>query len=110
MSIPTTNPTIRLYEKDPALGTLFNRSLLGNEELLKEEIQIHGYPYYFSIGSRESLEYEWTLNSNRVSATDGKAGITLRRSGDAGEASLSLSVQNMARILQRASTSLGITF
>lgn len=113
--IPATDPVIRFYERDPLRGIVYERALAPGTAFSGEEVTVVAEPYFFSGTSRSSsaLSYEWKIDGEPVAQENTSGILTLRNErGDAGEALLSVSVQNKARarLLQAAEAQLPLLF
>jgi hypothetical protein len=116
LTIPSTDPQLVMYPRDPLRGILYNSALGGSYTLPGEEVTVHAEPYYFSGTSATGSQYDWkwTLNGNPTSGPDaGKGEMTLRtQGGQKGTAILGVSLQNNAAYtyLQSAENSISLTF
>jgi len=112
--IASVQPKIVFYENDIIFGMKYENALNGRFSLLNEEINITAHPYFFSGDKRviSDFDYSWRVNDSKVSASSGdESSIVLRQVGEEeGEASVSLDIQNLNRILQSARASLSVIF
>lgn len=112
--ISSINPKIVFYENDPILGMRYENAISGKFNLLKEEINITAHPYFFSGSKRviPDFDYSWKMNGSEVSASpEDESSVVLRQVGEGeGEASVSLDIQNLNRILQFARASFSVLF
>jgi hypothetical protein len=112
--IEITDPKILFYEKNPILGTLFNKALFGSISLSNEELSIVAEPYFFSPDDRTSsrLNYKWSLNGNPAGSNESDPGIFVVRqqAGVSGSAEISLSVINPSKLLLSAINNLVLNF
>jgi hypothetical protein len=112
--ISPVSPKIVFYENDPILGMKYENALNGRFSLLKEEVNITAHPYFFSGSKRviSDFDYSWKVNGSEVVASpDDESSIVLRQVGAGeGEASVSLDIQNLDRILQSARASFSLIF
>ncbi|TAL48820.1 hypothetical protein EPN83_03455 [Patescibacteria group bacterium] len=103
ITITPVSPRIVFYENHPLFGPLYNQAV-GNEFALKnKEVSVLAVPYFFSAAERgdPQLEFQWSLNSNPAQSQDERDTITLRQEDEArGKSQISLSVQNISRLLQ----------
>ncbi len=104
LSITAGDPVVRIYENDPLLGILFNRSLSGYS-LLGAEATLYGAPFSFPTTGGTPL-LRWFLNGD---AAERGSSITLRPTGS-GQGSASLSLVASARGDVTATTILPISF
>ncbi|MEK9131877.1 MAG: hypothetical protein AAB447_03130 [Patescibacteria group bacterium] len=99
---PTVSKVV-VYEKDPALGTLYNKAVGNLFSIFGDEAELVAEPYFFSVTTRDAgqIEYEWLVNDRPVSGNDKKSVVILKPApGASGKANLSLIVQNQRQILQ----------
>ena len=112
--IPAAEPFTVFYEQDPLRGMRFERALGCTYALRNEEVTIVAEPFYFSVDRRASpsLTYAWRLDGSSLQNPGlDESSLTLRQiTAGEGEASLSLSIQNVAQILQGARGALRIQF
>ena len=112
--IASVQPKIIFYENDTILGMRYENALNGGFSLLNEEVNITAHPYFFSGSKRviSDFDYSWKVNGSKVSASpEDESSIVLRQVGAGeGEASVSLDIQNLDRILQSARASFSIIF
>ncbi len=114
IGISAVQPFMALYEQDPLRGMRFERALGGTFALENEEVTILAEPFFFGTSERTSpaLTYSWQLDGSTLENPGvDESSLTLRQvTAGEGEASLSLSVRNVAHILQGAQTALRIKF
>lgn len=114
--IPAATPQIRLYQRDPLRGVLFDQALPNVVALTGRELTVQAVPYFFASESLSdgSLVYKWTLNNSSTSGPDAARGLlTLRQAGEGvGEARLGVSLQNTStsKLLQGAGAVIRIVF
>ena len=68
VAIPATQPQLRLYERNPLRGVLYDSALPSGISLTDKEITIAAQPYYFSNTALRAgaLKYAWELNGNEI--------------------------------------------
>ena len=114
VSISSVLPTVLFYEDDPVLGMKYEKAIWSTVELFDEEMTITAHPYFFSSKDRISpdIEYSWKVNGTSVEGSpEDESSIVLRQVGQGeGEASISLSLQNLNKILQSAQEDFSILF
>ncbi|HEX2792303.1 MAG TPA: hypothetical protein VHO23_01125 [Candidatus Paceibacterota bacterium] len=76
-SIAASEPVVRIYERDPLLGPLFNRAISGTFVMSEDEQAFRAVPYFFA----SAPAIAWSVN-NAPSGAD--KDITLRASGGGG--------------------------
>lgn len=109
INIPVSSTRTIVYENDPLLGIVFEKSIRGELDLIKKEIRLEAYPYFFSTLERgaNKLNYSWQIAGSESS---NDPYVTLRRGEGAGSASALVSVNNIVDILQSARRSITIRF
>lgn len=116
LSVPVSDPFIKLYSRDALRGTLYDAALPAAISLVGREITVQAEPYYFSAAAKKSgmIPFVWTLNDEPASGPDSAGGIlTLRQSGSGtGSATIGVSMQNNNpdQFVQTAESSLHIEF
>ena len=111
IDVSPVDPEIIFYENNPYYGHIFDSAITNTFDLNAEEVQIWAAPYYFSKESAGNLKYEWQLNNATVTnLSDSRTAIFKKPEGERGESNISLSIENLNRILQQASASLKIKF
>lgn len=112
--IPSFFPRIVFYKNDPILGIRYEKAVWDTAELFDEEVTITAHPYFFSSKNRTNsdFEYKWKVNGSSVDGSpDDESSLVLRQVGDGeGTASVSLSIQNLDKILQSAGESFSLLF
>lgn len=112
--ISSVSPEIIFYKNDPILGMIYENALGNIFTLSDEEINITAHPYFFSGNKRviSDFDYAWKVNGSEVSASpEDESSIVLRQVGAGeGEATVSLDIQNLDRILQSARASFSVMF
>lgn len=107
-------PKIVFYENDIIFGMKYENAIKNDFVLLNEEIKVTAHPYFFSTQERVSpdFEYKWKVDGVSVeSSPNDKSSIVLRKVGAGeGRAQVSLSIQNVDKILQSAKQSFSILF
>lgn len=107
ISIPTTDPFIVFYEKDPLEGVRHNHPLKGSATLAGKEISIHAEPYFFSNqrGNTQITSYKWAVNGSSVENSGPT--ITLRNNtGARGISEVSLAMRGVTQTFQSAKQAL----
>ena len=112
--IAPSDPKIIFYENSPLYGMLFNNAinrnyLLGN----REELNVVAEPFFFDLkgATGDDSTYSWLVNGNSVNTTGKKNELLLKQTGGIkGVASISLQVENIARIFQYAGNDFNVTF
>lgn len=110
--VPSVPKTL-LYEDSPLYGIIYEQALGSNTVLTNEEVSYVAEPYFFSVAQKDdpALTYAWTLNQGNLADFANKPGVTLRKTaGTSGVASLGLTIQNQAKLLQGANIGLTINY
>lgn len=111
--IPITDSELFVYENNPLLGVLFNNAIDGVYSLKGQETKFIAYPFFMSLVDRNSpdINYVWKLNNNSITLGEDRGSIAVSNvGGDAGEALISVSIQNFQKIFQRSSSQFKIEF
>lgn len=108
-------PTILFYEDSSLYGILSNKAVSNNYNIgNKEEIKIVAKPFFFDISGVNTNEskYKWSINGKSTTLSGPKNELILRQDGKTtnGTASVSLTIENQARIFQYATNSFNINF
>lgn len=112
MTVPTFNPKILFYEKNPRTGlvspfSITNLSLVGNQTVIQAE------PFFFSLVNKNlnGLQFNWAMNNTPINLADtnNKQLITLENPGGKGTALLTLGISNPISIFQSAASRLPIS-
>ena len=79
--LPQIRPFVLFYEKDPLLGTMYNKPIGSAFSLDKKELSVSAEPYFFSNerGDAPSIKYAWQVNGKSI--TNYGRVITLRNDG-----------------------------
>ncbi len=107
------NPMVLLYEENPILGSLFNKSFSGTYLLNDNEVKLAAYPFYFSTTNKNSfVNYTWILNSNKLNNVPANQNnVVLKRTdSDAGSTLVSVHIGNSSKILQEAFADIRIRY
>lgn len=110
--VENSNTFALFYENHPLYGPLFNKALRGSVFLTKNEFGLSAYPYFQSIGGKNSGPiYNWGIDASGSSIPANQNTITLRKNGgDEGRSTVELQVTNPNKILQSTGTGLVIEF
>jgi hypothetical protein len=110
--VENSNAFALFYENHPLYGVLFNQALTGSILLTKNEFGLSAYPYFQSIGGKNSGPfYSWDIDANGVAIPANQNTVTLRKnSGDEGQSTVDLQITNPNKILQSTRTGLSIEF
>jgi hypothetical protein len=109
------SPEILFYEDSPLYGVLFNKAISGSYYLgQKPEVDIAAEPYFFNVTSDDSsnLNYQWAMGGNAID-TSGKTNelvLTQATQNLAGTASITVNLNNIARIFQFTNAGFTVNF
>lgn len=125
IEVPPIEPDLILYRKNPIYGIEFQRALSGEIDMTgSKEITVIGEPYYFGTLNSFSgeLMYKWAINGNPLSNSSQNSGqnsqfndqsnvqVFRQKEGVTGKALISLSIENVEKILQYASNRFDVKF
>lgn len=113
LSIPIQDSELLIYENNPLLGTLFNKTINGSYSLTEQETKFSAYPFFMSFVDRNAsyINYSWKLNNNPIILGKDKNDITVSNTNkENGKAKISVSVQNYRDIFQKSSSDFIIEF
>lgn len=106
-------PEIVLYEDSLLYGVRREEAFTTGFYLSGKEVKLLAEPYFISAHIPESadLQYSWTLNGQTAPALARPNTIGLEnRSGEAGTATLALTIEHLKKLLQAPSISLQLEF
>jgi hypothetical protein len=89
-----------IYENNPLLGYLFNRSISGTYIPRDQEFTFSAFPFFYTAQSRAdaNLAYKWSTNDGAVET---KSSVTYRTpEGGTGTSQISVRVNSKNQILQ----------
>jgi hypothetical protein len=107
-----SEPEVVIYENNPLLGVVFEKSISGNFTLKRPEIELQAIPYYFSTPQKNSafVDYRWKMNGNNL-VTSGDSFVNFRNdTGEEGQAVISLETEHFNKILQLTSSVINLSF
>jgi hypothetical protein len=114
ISLRTEEASVGFYEKHPLEGILYARSLGDNFVLSEKEVTLRAEPFGFSLDDIQDgeLKYSWKANRENVSSSpENVQEIVLRQeSEDGGAADISLSIENLGKLLQLAQNTIRVQF
>ncbi len=105
-------PTIQFYKKDPVYGIQFQKALVAEEDFgNSNEISIHAVPYFFdNQNNDQSMLYKWLINGTPVSVQGDRNQTFRKQEGVSGTSNISLSIENLEKLLQSSTRSVNLTF
>lgn len=113
LSIPIQDSELLVYENDPLLGILFNKTINDLFSLTGQETKLIAYPFFMSFLNRNDshIDYSWRLDRKPITLGEDKGSIIVSHSGEEeGEAQIDVSVQNSRDIFQRNEARFTIEF
>ncbi|MFH1402078.1 MAG: hypothetical protein ABIG87_00445 [Patescibacteria group bacterium] len=110
LSIPTHNPEIIFFEKDPLLGIMDNNALQNIYNQDREELLLVARPFFFSTQDlKRSAKCIWTMNGKIIDNSSTEI-VLRKKEGDTGSSVIALEIQNLKKIMQFASNDFTINF
>lgn len=112
--VKVNEPKILFYEEHPLEGPQYQKELssFGSAFLLeKSELILRAEPYFFSKRALPILSYEWQMNNKKIETPQKPNLLNLVvPSGQKGTSIISLSLENLKNILERANRTIQINF
>lgn len=111
LTVVPFEPELLLYENNPVYGIIFEKALLGDFEINRDEIEISAVPYHFSTSERDDvdLQYKWLLNNKQVQTYSNRDSLTFRKVEESvGRADINISASSVQKILQASDTRFSI--
>lgn len=113
ITLQTTNPKILFYENDPSLGIKWETSLSDGFKVNPNGETIVAAPYFFSprdINSSD-LTFDWSLNGQPIDTPTPKNVLSIKpTSGQSGDATINLAVNNINTLFQSLSKQIQVSF
>lgn len=113
LSIPVRDSELLIYENNPLLGILFNKTINSLYSLIGQETKFIAYPFFMSVSERSAphVDYIWSIDGNPITLGEDRSSITVSHTGsDEGNAEIVVSTQNTRDIFQRSDTNFIIEF
>ena len=116
VSISPSDPRVIFYENSALYGELLNKAITKDYFLgTREELKVTAEPCFFDISGNigNDSKYTWYVNGQNPVTTGGnKNELILKQEngGVKGVASISLQIENLARIFQYAGNSFNVEF
>jgi len=111
--VPIADPLVFVYENSPLLGPLFNKAAGNSYSFTEQETDLTAYPFYMSLSNRNDkhIVYSWEVGGEKVTLGDDRSSITLNNAGgSSGAVNISVEVNNLRDIFQRASSAFSVAF
>ncbi|OHA40935.1 MAG: hypothetical protein A3G59_01490 [Candidatus Taylorbacteria bacterium RIFCSPLOWO2_12_FULL_47_20] len=113
VAVPASIPRIFVYENNPLLGILFNKSIGVGITMDDTELNLEAFPFFITSVSRNSEEitYQWSLNGQNLESQS-SGSLTLRKdsANDRGTANVGLRVNNAGRAYETPSFFTSVMF
>jgi len=111
IDLSSSDPKLVIYPSSPLLGTLLDQAV-GNSYAVKgADLSVVVEPYFFSPGNPISpiLQYSWQVNGNAITPATPNLLFLSRDTSQKGNTELSLSVSNLSKLFQEASTDITLS-
>ncbi len=103
------DPSVLVYENNPVLGVMYEKAIVGDFSLKRDEIEFQAEDLYFSIDSLPVIN--WFLNGEKIYGSINEKNIVFKNEDESeGQADVSLSIDNTNRILQGNNYSFRLLF
>ncbi|MDQ5911883.1 MAG: hypothetical protein QG568_96 [Patescibacteria group bacterium] len=105
-------PQALMYEDSPVYGILFNKALRNQYTAKSDEVELSLIPFFFSTdGKNAGVTYKWNLNTAALAIPEYQNSAIFRRKDDKkGSASVTVTIGNPSKILQKATAGLDLLF
>lgn len=108
------SPEIVFYKKSPLYGIEFQNALSENVPMVdSQEITVVGMPFFFGVKQPAAPEllYKWSINGTPI-YDDGRqmAQIFRQAQETSGASRISLSIENLNKVLQAGRSEFNLTF
>lgn len=101
---------VHVYETDPLFGVLNNIAIQKDYLLDKPEVSFLAVPFFFSAGtaSGPALDWSWLLDNREIESSNNE--VIFKRTGEAGSASIEVSVDHINKMMEAAESKFRILF
>jgi hypothetical protein len=113
ITVTPTDTQALLYENNPLMGILFNKSVQGSFTLTAKEGKFEAFPYFFSARARNNadLKYSWQLNNQPLLVPTTQHSMVFRNDADtSGTAQSSVTISDFSKLLQNAKADISLTY
>jgi len=104
-------PEALVYEKNPVLGTLYNKIIPDSFSITQQEIEFEVVPFYFNsvevFGG--STVYDWKLNGSKIASPNQNTLVFRNDKNEKGRSSIGVSISN-STLFQKASGFFSLIF
>jgi len=113
--IQTTEPIIKLYERDPLIGVMYHTAVSTDHIFSgSSQFEVHASPFFMATqhANASSLNYTWQVNGTRVFGDgDTPAELTLQLSGqDSLRTRIRVAVAHVQHLLQAGEETFAVGF
>jgi hypothetical protein len=109
VTIPIGSANILFYLKNSDGVVEYNKAITANTTISSDESTIVAEPYFFPIKSGAgNLVYSWKINGESINTPRNPLSLTIRPASTGGYATISLSIENVAKLFQNVSANLRI--
>jgi len=108
IDIPLSKPKIIFYKKSPTDGVLYGNALNIETTMSEDEMTIISEPYYLPIEDNSDFTYRWKINGESINTPSKKTELTIRPNSRGGYANVSITIENIRELFQKASNQLKI--
>jgi hypothetical protein len=105
IEIPVYDPKIIFYKKSPIEGILYNNAYNKEATITEDEITLVAEPYFMSLKGN-NFSYNWKINNEIINTPSKKTELTIRPSSRGGYATITLVMENLNDLFQKASNTL----
>ena len=110
VTVGTSTPKILFYEKDPMLGTRWERSLSDGFTIAENGTTIVAEPYFFSRTKGVSnLTFDWYINDNQADNQQNFLSIK-PTTGESGSSKIKVVINNVKTLFQSMEKELNVNF
>lgn len=100
--IEPIKPSVSVYEKNPAYGTIFEQTIKNDFVLNRDEIEVVAVPYYFSNNILQKGIFNWFLNGNKIDGFNKNVVVFRKIQDGQSQNQVKITVENNNDILQEA--------
>lgn len=105
IEIPVYEPKIIFYKKSPLEGILYNNAYNKEATMTEDEITLVAEPYFMSLRGN-NFSYLWKINNELINTPSKKTELTIKPTSRGGYATISLVMENLNDLFQKASNTL----
>lgn len=111
-NVAPADPSVLLYLKNPVYGIEFQKALSGTADIKDSpEIIVVAVPYFFGSTNGLDLSYNWLINGKNIDDDLTQPARVFRPAeGISGTSNISVSIENVKKVLQTAKSSFNLKF